>query len=68
MRGTDFTQRLRHTEYTVLVAAVILIAAGAAGDLWWLIGVGAWALIAGGAIEMIPDRDGPTALAAPPPT
>ncbi|MEU2763687.1 MULTISPECIES: hypothetical protein [unclassified Streptomyces] len=53
MRDTDFTQGLRHAEYTLLVAAVILIAAGAAGDLWWLIGVGAWALIAGGAIEMI---------------
>ncbi|MET9766704.1 hypothetical protein [Streptomyces sp. NPDC006415] len=53
MKGLDFTRKLRRTEYTLFLAAVLLIAAGAAGDSWWLISVGAWALIAGGLIEKI---------------
>ncbi|MEU7329240.1 hypothetical protein [Streptomyces parvus] len=53
MKGTDLTRGLRRTEYGLFLAAVVLIAAGVAGGLWWLIGVGAWALIGGGAIEMI---------------
>lgn len=53
VKGTDLTRGLRRTEYTLFLAAVLLIAAGAVSDVWWVIGVGAWALIAGGAIEMI---------------
>ncbi|MGW0645859.1 hypothetical protein [Streptomyces badius] len=51
--GPDFTLGLRRTEYTLFLAAVLLIAAGAVSDSWWLIGGGAWALIAGALIEVI---------------
>ncbi|MBJ6635265.1 hypothetical protein ACFWJE_12710 [Streptomyces griseoincarnatus] len=34
-------------------ASVVLIAGGALADSMWLIGVGAWALIAAGLLEMI---------------
>ncbi|MFD4017095.1 hypothetical protein [Streptomyces sindenensis] len=49
----DLTRGLRRTEYTLFLTAVLLVAAGAASGSWWLIGFGAWALIAGGVIEMI---------------
>jgi general stress protein CsbA len=53
VKGPDFSRGLRHTEYSLILAAVLLLAAGAVSDSWWLLGVGAWALIAGGLIEMI---------------
>ncbi|WP_107470955.1 hypothetical protein [Streptomyces sp. WZ.A104] len=52
-KGPDFTRGLQRTEYTLFLAAVVLITAGAVSDSWWLIGSGAWALIAAGLIEMI---------------
>jgi len=52
-KGPGFTRGLKRTEYNLFLAAVLLIAAGAVSDSWWLIGGGAWALIAAGLIEMI---------------
>ncbi len=53
VKGMDLTRGLRRTEYTLFLAAVLLVPAGAAIGSWWLVGAGAWALIAGGVIEMI---------------
>lgn len=53
MKGPDLTRGLRRTEYTLFLAAVLLLAAGAASESWWLLGMGAWVLITGGLIEMI---------------
>lgn len=53
VKDTDLTRGVRRTEYALFLAAVLLIPAGAVSDSWWLIGVGAWALIAGGVIEML---------------
>ncbi|XMN11757.1 hypothetical protein ACK8N7_37925 (plasmid) [Streptomyces griseobrunneus] len=53
MRRPNFARDLRRTEYILVLAAVVLIAAGAAGESWWLLGAGVWALIAGGLIEVI---------------
>lgn len=52
-KGPGFTRGLQRTEYVLFLAAVLLITAGAVSDSWWLIGGGAWALIAAGLIEMI---------------
>lgn len=52
-KAPEFTRGLRHTEYALFLGAVLLIGAGAASNSWWLIGGGAWALVAAGLIEMI---------------
>ncbi|MFH9571872.1 hypothetical protein [Streptomyces sp. NPDC017230] len=44
---------MRRIEYTLFLAAVLLGIAGVISDTLWLLGVGAWALIAAGLIEMI---------------
>ncbi|MEU3899170.1 hypothetical protein [Streptomyces sp. NPDC045251] len=44
---------MRRTEYTLFLAAALLGTAGALSDRLWLLGIGAWALIAAGLIEMI---------------
>ncbi|MEU0100311.1 hypothetical protein [Streptomyces sp. NPDC006267] len=53
MNGPDFARGLRRTEYSLFLASVLLLAAGAASGSWWLVGVGVWALIAGGLIDMV---------------
>ncbi|MDK1348107.1 hypothetical protein QNO09_33475 [Streptomyces sp. 378] len=44
---------MRRIEYALFLAAPVLVTAGAFSGLLWLIGIGAWALIAAGPIEMI---------------
>ncbi|MFF0203194.1 hypothetical protein [Streptomyces sp. NPDC005017] len=44
---------MRRIEYALLLAAVPLVVTGALTDSLWLLGIGAWALIAAGLIEMI---------------
>ncbi|MFC7894878.1 hypothetical protein [Streptomyces sp. NPDC057381] len=44
---------MRRTEHTLLLTATLLGTAGLFSDTLWLLGLGAWALIAAGLIEMI---------------
>jgi hypothetical protein len=44
---------LRRIEYALFLAAVALVTAGVLKDMLWLLGIGAWALIAAALIEMI---------------
>ncbi|MER7897463.1 hypothetical protein ABTX62_15420 [Streptomyces sp. NPDC096046] len=44
---------MRRIEYTLFLAAALLGTAGVISDTFWLLGIGAWALIAAGLIEMI---------------
>ena len=37
----------------LMIGSVVLVTAGALADWWWLIGAGAWMLIAAGLLEMI---------------
>ncbi|MGA5347127.1 hypothetical protein ACPCSQ_15775 [Streptomyces griseoincarnatus] len=52
-KGPAFDHGLRRTEYTLFLAATLLGAAGAFSDTLWLLGIGAWALIAADLIDMI---------------
>lgn len=47
------TQDLRRIKYALFLAAVVLVTAGGLTDTLWLLGIGAWALIAAGLIDMI---------------
>ncbi|MGJ5805303.1 hypothetical protein ACSCB1_40360 [Streptomyces europaeiscabiei] len=38
---------------SLMIGAAVLVTAGALADWWWLIGIGAWMLIAAGLLEMI---------------
>lgn len=53
MKGSDLGRGLRRIEYALALAAVVLAAAGALSGTLWLLGIGAWALIAAALIEMI---------------
>lgn len=44
---------MRRIEYALFLAAVVLVIVGALSSALWLLGVGVWALIAAGLIEMI---------------
>ncbi|WP_193776095.1 hypothetical protein [Streptomyces sp. E2N166] len=44
---------MRRTEYTLFLAATLLVTAGVFSDTLWLLGIGAWALIAACLIEAI---------------
>ncbi|MCT7353071.1 hypothetical protein N4P33_12925 [Streptomyces sp. 15-116A] len=37
----------------LLGAAFTLVTAGIVADWWWLVGIGAWVLIAAGLLEMV---------------
>lgn len=53
MKGPVFDHAMRRIEYTLFLAAALLGTAGVISDTFWLLGIGAWALIAAGLIEMI---------------
>lgn len=44
---------MRSRIISLMIGSVVLVTAGALADWWWLIGVGAWMLIAAGLLEMI---------------
>ncbi|MGA5192635.1 hypothetical protein [Streptomyces exfoliatus] len=44
---------MRSRIISLMIGSVVLVTAGALIDSWWLIGVGAWMLIAVGLLEMI---------------
>jgi hypothetical protein len=44
---------MRSRIVSLMTGAVVLVTAGALADWWWLIGIGAWMLIAAGLLEMI---------------
>ncbi len=53
MKGPAFDHGVRRAEYTLFLAGALPGAAGAFSDTLWLLGIGAWALIAAGLMEMI---------------
>ncbi|GAA3305781.1 hypothetical protein [Streptomyces cinereospinus] len=51
--GLGRARDMRRIEHGLFLAAGVLVIAGALSDSLWVLGVGAWALIAAGLIEMI---------------
>ncbi|MGW7199107.1 hypothetical protein [Streptomyces chryseus] len=44
---------MRSRIVTLMITSAVLVTAGALTEWWWLIGIGAWLLIAAGLLEMI---------------
>ncbi|MEJ1200895.1 hypothetical protein [Streptomyces sp. CCNWLW237] len=44
---------MRRIEYALFLVAIVVLITGVLSDTLWLTGIGAWALIAAGLIEMI---------------